>query len=344
MERVVSELANHFEKKNELDIHIILYGIKRDVFYRINDNIKIHKPDFYFDDTKRLISTIKTILFLRKKIKSLQPITVLSFGEYWNNLVLLSTIGLKIPIYIADRSTPLKDLGRVQNTLRKYLYPTAKGLILQTEKAKQIYQNKFKNLNIAVIGNPIRKIENKDSVKRENIILMVGRLINTKHHDRLIKIFAKINKPDWKLVLVGGDAKKQKNKIKLEELITKLKINKSVVLAGNQKDVEKFHLKSKIFAFTSSSEGFPNVIGEAMSAGLPVVTYDCMAGPSDMITDNEDGFLIPLFNDTMFQKKLEILMDDDALGKRMGDKALKNIKQFDSEIVSDKFLKTILNS
>lgn len=343
MERVVSELSNHFVGNEEIDVHIILYGIKRDIFYPINKNIKIHKPPFKFDNSRRIISTLKTISFLRKKIKVLKPDVVLSFGEYWNNLVLLATYGLNIPIFIADRSTPLKDLGRVQNILRKNLYPTATGLILQTEKAKQIYQKQYKSLNINVIGNPIREIEIKDSLKRENIVLMVGRLIQTKHQDRLIKIFSKINKPDWKLVIVGDNAKKQSNKEKLSKFIKKLNLKERVILAGNQKDVDKYFLKSKIFAFTSSSEGFPNVIGEAMSAGLPVVAYDCLAGPSEIISDNEDGFLISLFDDEEFQEKVEFLMNEDNLRQEMGNKAKNNIRKFETSKISDVYLKVILN-
>ncbi len=342
MERVVSELANQFVNKKGLDIHIILFGIKRNIFYKINDHINIHQPKFKFDNSKRFISTLKTINYLRKKIYKLQPDTVLSFGEYWNNIVLLATYGLNLPIYIADRSTPLKNLGKAQDTLRKYLYPTAKGLILQTNKAKEIYQKQFKELNITVIGNPIREIENTNT-KRENIILMVGRLIDTKHQDRLIKIFSKIDKQDWKLVLVGGDAKKQKNKEILTKLIKELKLVGQVILAGNQEDVESYYLKSKIFAFTSSSEGFPNVIGEAMSAGLPVVAYDCIAGPSEMIRDGQNGYLIPLFDDKIFQKKLELLMRDDKLSIKIGDKAKRNIKRFDTKLISEKFLDVLLN-
>ena len=343
MEHVMSKLANNFITNKDLYIHIIIYGIKRDIFYKLDPNIIVHKPTFEFNKKNRTVSTLKTLFFLRKKIKNLQPDTVLSFGEYWNNLVLLATLGLNIPIYIADRSTPLKNLGKFQNILRKYLYPKAQGLILQTEKAGEIYRKTFKNINISVIGNPISNINVQKNIQRENIILTVGRLIETKHIDRLIKIFSKMDPSNWKLVIVGANAKQQKTNEKLEELVKDLKLENKVIFTGNQKDVVSYYLKSKIFAFTSSSEGFPNVIAEAMSAGLPVVAYDCMAGPSEIITDNEDGFLIPLFDDTLFQKKLEFLMKDDNSRNLMGLKALENMKRFDSKTISSQFLKVILN-
>ena len=172
---------------------------------------------------------------------------------------------------------------------------------------------------------------------------MVGRLIETKHVDRLIKIFSKLKQSDWKLVIVGGNAKQQNTKEKLEQLVKYLELEDQVVFAGNQTEVTGYYLKSKIFAFTSSSEGFPNVIGEAMSAGLPVVAYDCMAGPSEIITEGEDGFLIPLFDDLLFQKKLEFLMKDENIRNQMGLNATLNSKKYSPDIISEQFLKVILN-
>ena len=343
MERVMSELVENFSRRNNYEIHLVLYGIKRDIFYELPGNIIIHKPGFQFNDKKRFISTLRTLSFLRKKIKAIEPATVLSFGEYWNNLVLLSTLGLTYPVYVSDRSQPDKSLGKLQDQLRQWLYPRATGVILQTGKAKEIYQRQFKNLNIAVIGNPIRNIENNKKIERKDQILMVGRLIKTKHQDRLIKIFSKIDKPDWKLVLVGYDHLKQTNSIDLNKLIKKLRLENRVILVGKQSDVESYYLQSKIFAFTSSSEGFPNVIGEAMSASLPVIAYDCIAGPSEMITDDVNGYLIPLFDDELFCKKLQKLMDDADLRKQLGDKGKETIRRFDKELISKKFLDFILS-
>jgi len=343
MERVMSELAVYFAKDKNIELHLILYGITREIFYTVPHNCIIHKPTFKFTNKQRLLSTLKTLSFLRKKIKEVNPVTVLSFGEYWNNFVLLATLGLKIPIYVSDRSQPDKSLGRVQDTLRKWLYPKTAGVILQTQKAKEIYLKEFKNLNINVIGNPIRRIGNTKNEVKENQILMVGRLIASKHQDRLIQIFANIKHPNWKLVLVGYDHLKQTMSERLKELIQKLQLEDSVILAGKQSDVESYYLKSKIFAFTSSSEGFPNVIGEAMSAGLPVIAYDCVAGPSEMIHDSENGYLIPLFNDTVFQEKLKYLMENEAIRDKMGMKAKKSINRFNKELICQQFLDFVMS-
>ena len=341
MERVMSELANYFSNKSNVIVHLILYGIKRDIFYTINSNIVIHTPRFKFHNHCRVVSSLKTMLFLRKKVKGINPSTILSFGEYWNSFVLLSLLGLKFPVFVSDRCQPNKNLGRIHSSLRKWLYSYAKGIIAQTEKARQIYQSEFPKSNIRTIGNPIREITSIDKPK-ENIILSVGRLIETKNHNKLIEIFAKINDSNWKLVIVGGNAQKQNNLVRLQQLVQKLRLENQVVFTGNTPNVECYYLKSKIFAFTSSSEGFPNVIGEAQSAGLPTIAFDCVAGPSDMIEDGKNGYLIPLFEYSTYENKLKELMKNEELRRNFGENAKKSVRKFSIDAVGKSFYEFIL--
>lgn len=344
MERVMSQLAINFSQRQGALVDIILIGKNRNVVYSMPDEIAIHRPPFEFNNSRRILGTVKTMLFLRKKVKELNPDTVLSFGEYWNNLVLLSLVGLTYPVFISDRSEPDKDLGMVQNVLRNRLYPFASGYIAQTAAARDVCIAKGWNTNIQVIGNPIRQIRVGDWSEKERVILSVGRLIKTKHFDQLIRMFAEIIDSKWKLVIVGGDAKKQKLSKGLEEVIRSLGIEDRVVLAGRQVDINPYYHRSSIFAFTSSSEGFPNVIGEAMSAGLPVVAYDCVAGPSDMIVDGKNGFLVPLFDRVEFKKRLKQLMNDADLRKEMGHVGREQIQKYQVDRISDQFYAFITNS
>lgn len=336
MERVMSELVNYFAAKEEYKVHLVLYGIKRDVFYTVSDNITIYRPGFAFDNSKRLISTLRTIGFLRKTIKKIKPVSVLSFGEMWNNMILLSLLGTGIPVYVSDRAQPDKSIGKLHDSLRVKLYPKAKGVIAQTSKALGIFKKMYPHSNMKVIGNPIRQIHSRN-IGRENTILMVGRLIQSKQQDVLIDIFSRLNAPDWKLVLVGYDHLKQENQKKWEALAQNLGIADRVVFAGKQEDVEHYYLTSKIFAFTSASEGFPNVIGEAMSAELPVVAFDCIAGPSDLVVDGKTGFLIPLNDKELFAQKLQLLIDNPETRETMGKNAKEFIAQFDLNYICKAF-------
>jgi glycosyltransferase involved in cell wall biosynthesis len=342
MERVMSELANQFSTYENTEIHLVLYGKNRDVFYEIPASIIMYRPAFLFEKHSRLVSTIKTLFFLRTTLKEIQADAILSFGEMWNNLVLLSSLGLRLPVFVSDRCQPDKSWGKLHDFLRKKLYPTAKGIISQTETAKQIFLKQCAHFNVKVIGNPIKRIELKKHIKREKIVLSVGRLIKSKNYDVLIALFMKVRKPGWKLIIVGDDALNQQNKVQLQSLINKNMANNFIELAGKRQNVAAYYLKSSVFAFTSSSEGFPNVIGEALSAGLPVVAFDCVAGPSEMIQDGENGFLVPLFNQDFFERKLEKLMEDDVLREKMSKKAPETMKVFSSKEVAAKFYNFIL--
>ena len=170
----------------------------------------------------------------------------------------------------------------------------------------------------------------------------MGRLIGTKHHDELIRVFARINPSGWKLVLVGGDALKQNKRSELETLIYSLKMQDSIILTGNISDVDSYYLRSKIFAFMSSSEGFPNVIGEALSAGLPIVAFDCIAGPSELIRHEINGLLIELFNYEAFEKGLIRLMQNENFRDKLSSNTMIGLEKFTPEYIGESYMQFIL--
>jgi GalNAc-alpha-(1->4)-GalNAc-alpha-(1->3)-diNAcBac-PP-undecaprenol alpha-1,4-N-acetyl-D-galactosaminyltransferase len=340
MERVMSELINYTSKNTEFEVNLVLYGSTREIFYPIPKNIKIHTPKFSFSNSFRFFNTIKTLHFLRLKIRSINPVVALSFGEYWNNFVLLSLFGLRVPLFVSDRCKPTKNLGFPNEFLRKILYPFSIGIVAQTIFAKDYYTKLFSHPNVLVIPNPVNQILSlpfSDS-GRENIVLMVGRFIETKHQDRLIKMFIELDVKDWKLVLVGYDHLQQQNLSRFKQIVDSHDANEKVIFVGKQSNVIDFYLKSKIFAFTSSSEGFPNVLGEALASGLPVVSYNCEAGPSDIIQDGYNGFLVNVFDDDSFKEKLKLLIENTLLRTQMANNAILSVQQFDSDFISKRYI------
>jgi len=333
----MSELINYSVLDPTLKIDLVLYGIRREIFYDIDARVHVHKPTFKFNNRVRFISTIRTLWYLRQAVKRISPDVILSFGEYWNNFVLLSLMGLHYPIFVSDRSQPDKGLGGFHELLRKNLYRKARGVIAQTEQAKRIYYNLYQHPNIRVIGNPIRKIQARPLVKKENIVLSVGRLISSKNFDKLINAFLDLEIKDWKLIIVGYDHLKQNNYELLDELIKRRGAESIVELVGKQEVVDQFYLRSKIFAFMSESEGFPNVIGEAMSAGLPVISYDCSAGPSEIVENGKDGFLVAVGDYEGFKSKLRLLMENPDMVVRLGENARRSISRFSLDVIGKQY-------
>jgi glycosyltransferase involved in cell wall biosynthesis len=343
MERVMSELAGYFCQKSNLEVNLILYDSNPVIFYNVPEKMVIHKPKSRFNNRLRFIYSLGRLYFLRQVVARIEPDAILSFGEYWNSFVLLALLRLKYPVFVSDRCRPDKHLGFYHQSLRRILYRRASGIIFQTLKARELFEHLEKKVPNKVIGNPIREISTNQETIKENIVLTVGRLIPSKNHDKLIKSFLKLNKSGWKLVIVGGDALKMTMMNDLKNLVRELEAEDKIVLAGNRLDVDKFYLMSRIFVTASESEGFPNVIGEAMSAGLPVVAFDCIAGPSELITDGEDGFLVPLDNYTLLEQKLTLLMNDSELRYRIGLKAMKSIKKFSVEEIGEKYYSFLMS-
>lgn len=337
-ERVMATLANQMADRSDLDVHLIVYGRSAEQFYPLSKSVNLIRPNFDFDTSIRLISTLRTLFFLRRIVRKNQYDVLLSFGERWNSFVMLACYGLKLRIFLSDRSSPNLDLGFLQSRLRSMLYPRAAGLIAQTEKYAQLARSQNLNDYVAVMPNPVLIRESAADESREDVILTVGRLIATKHHDRLIRIFASLQEQSWDLVIAGDDAQKQENRARLVELSHDLGVANRVHFVGAREDIETFYDRAKVFAFTSSSEGFPNVVAEALASGLPVISYDCNAGPSDLVHDGENGFLVDLYDDQVFRDRLIELLADNDMRLAMSANARSSVSRLSPDRIASELL------
>ncbi|MFV0221276.1 glycosyltransferase [Empedobacter falsenii] len=337
-ERVISVLANEWSKNPDCKVNLLLLT-KQEHFYQIDSRVNIIEPQKLYtkNSISKLFYTIWVFWFIRNKIYKLNPTSVLSFCERYNNIVLLALLGIKIPIFVSDRNNPSNNLGLIHEYLRKKLYKKAKGIIAQTETAKTILFNKTGNLNIKAIPNPLRELKDNNAQK-DNIILNVGRFELQKNQKELIEIFSQLElKKDWKLRIIGVGSLKSE----LEETIREKKLVDQVELLDFQKNIDEYFQQAKIFAFTSIYEGFPNALSEAMANGLASIAYDCPTGPSELIIDNKNGFLVPLHNREEYIKKLQKLLDDEILRLQISEKA-KDVKQkFSTQSISNIYLNFI---
>jgi GalNAc-alpha-(1->4)-GalNAc-alpha-(1->3)-diNAcBac-PP-undecaprenol alpha-1,4-N-acetyl-D-galactosaminyltransferase len=334
-ERAMSTIAN-YAAQNRPDLDIILVVFTRNEhFYHLEPNIKVHEPEWSFNIKRRLFYTFKTALFIRKSINTIAPYTILSFGEGWNSFVILSLLGKKFRIFVSDRCNPYLKLPLIQRNVYRFTYNFAEGIIAQSNEAKEVIFKKTLHQKIYVSGNPIRKISTNNQLIKENIILNIGRFVPTKNQIELIKIFISLNRRDWKLVFLGDG-------LLMQDCIDYVRDNHwtdSIIFPGKVRNVDEYLLRSKIFAFTSISEGFPNVLLEAMSASLPVITYNFKVGANEIVSDNRNGFVVEINDIIDYTNKLLILMDDEEMRTKFGQESVRKSEDY----ADDKICQTILD-
>ena len=216
----------------------------------------------------------------------------------------------------------------------KFYYPKYHKVVTLTEWDKA--ENWSNAKNVSVMPNPVTIRSEHTSDLMQKRIVSIGRLAEEKSYDVLIRAFATVHRrfPDWTLEIVGnGELKAQ-----LQHLIDDLQLTHHVHLSGRSSDVKKALLASSIFALSSKMEGFGLVILEAMEYGLPVVSCDCRYGPSDIITDERDGYLVPVGDEDAFAEKLCMLIENEPLRLQMGKHAKEKAGQYHIDVIKQRWI------
>ncbi|WP_179319869.1 glycosyltransferase family 4 protein [Winogradskyella helgolandensis] len=343
-ERVITNLSNSLSE--DFDVIIITF-IESDPFYTLNNSVKViscfkelSRPKSFVDSIKLNYAILKSV----SKITKNEKIDLLiGFITQANIKAVLASKLNRIPCLISERNDPLKsDIPKLWIILRKYIYPRANCLIVQTKKVKQVYEGMIKTKEMVVLPNPISselsQLRKAYNTNREKIILSVGTFNDDKRQEKIISAFHELQLRDWKLLLIGDGP----NTSKLKSLIKELNLSHKVKILPKVKNVHDYYNKASIFAFASKAEGFPNVLLEAMHFGLPSLSTDCNYGPSELINNGENGFLVPVDNQSMFVKKLGELVGNDDLKMSFSIKSKESTENFLDTYVSSSWKNLIL--
>lgn len=335
MERSLTSLANYFVSKGH-EVSVISM-FKTNVFFELDDRISIIWPAIERKKHHRLLYAILIVPYIRKSIRNIEPDVIISFGEWFNPYVILTTRFLNIPLYISDRMGPNLYLGWMLETARKLTYRYTTGIIAQTNIAAEILLMKTKAKNIKVIPNAVNVINTDISIKK-NQIVTVGRLSREKGHTILLNAISQLDQKDWTLHIVGDGPKMQE----LKDEVKQLGIEASVIFYGYLKDFSKILGESEIFVLPSYYEGFPNALVEAMSVPLACVSSDCVAGPRDIIEHGVNGLLVESGNPRVLADAISKLINDDKLRQRIAINAMKIRINLDFDKIAMRYLNFIL--
>lgn len=208
-------------------------------------------------------------------------------------------------------------------------------VVVLTEEDRS--QNWHRRGKVVAIPNPQTQKPNRKSDYSSKTVVAVGRLIAIKNFSSLLKAWVDVNNshPEWRLEIWGTGAMKQT----LAQEVELLGISQSVMLKGFTSDSLHAMSEGSIFVLTSMSEGFPLVIVEAMSVGLPVVAYNCPYGPRAIIEDGMDGFLVETNDEYTLAAKICWLIEHEDERMQMGEAANQKASQYSSDVIAERWMK-----
>lgn len=357
--KVLTNLANALSEEG-YTVEILLLMSKRDHFYPLNSNIKVHNIDTFSHWAWKICEfNVKHLRFI-PKIKNFNAyiyhIGVFLMLRNWmrknhQNYDTIISAWYKLSSFLALNKKASKktiawehvtyETGGIlfKDTLRKY-YKNLKGIVCINSPAIEHYKQYNKTYFIPnIIGEPFENQPEISLENKENLISFVGRLDREKNAIALLEIFkeSKIH-TDWKLQIIG-DGSERKN---LEQFVEKNQLQDRVIFYGTKtsEEILKLLRRSKIFGFTSLKEALGIVLVEAMFCSNAIISYNCNYGPSDIVKNNS-GFLIDVNNKEDFIQKLEMLTNSDEKLEKMMESASKEAQNWKQNEILKKWQETI---
>ena len=200
------------------------------------------------------------------------------------------------------------------------------------------------------IFNPVTTPPGQVSRLAEKRMIAVGRLEDQKNFKDLVSAWSIVAErcPDWRLEIFGEG----KLEHALRSQIARLGLTGSVILRGVVKDIASEYSNSSALLMTSLHEGFPLALVEASSFGLPLISYDCPTGPSEIIVDAGDGagnvpeatldqaagntpngYLVPVGDVRTLADRICRIASDDNLRLRLGAASKASSRRFTPETI-----------
>lgn len=334
-ERVVCEIsamyADYFQEV------VILTWIDLPQFYQIDARVRI----VCAEKESGFSSRFRQSLWVRKFVKREKPDVFLSFLMPFNMLNIVTLAFTKINVVVCERQDPSKVKTPFLRGVRNFLYHFVSRIEVQTKEGKRYFPSSLQH-KIYVIPNPNHITrEQRDyclSCPKDNRIVTVGRLIAAKNHLLLIDAFTEVyaKYPYYRLDIYGsGDLRPA-----LEEAILFSGIKEHIHLCGKTNDVPKSIASAQLFVLSSNVEGMPNSLMEAMALGIPCVATD-VSGVRDLITDKENGLIVPVGNKEALIKAILKLIESRELQKQFSNSTYSVCEKYDKYKIFNMWLEIV---
>lgn len=341
-EKVAINLA--YELSKIYSIHLI------SVFNKNNASIENKRIKKYVICNEITKSITKNLIGISQKLKKylkengIEVLIGITAGV--NGIAILATANTNIKtIYCEHSNLENKSYGK-KHELRQYFgAKKMNAIVTLTERDRNNFIKFYRisDSKVFSIPNWHTKTNNEECIYNINSkkIITVGRLEKVKGYDLLVKIAKAVRKKhkDWEWHIFGDGTLKHE----LEKSIEEEQLTDFLYLKGNVTDIIDRYNNYAMFVMTSYYEGLPLVLLEAQERLLPIIAFDCPTGPSEIIENNVNGFIVPCYDVNCMAEKICELIEHKEKRITFSKNSMKNLENFEKEKVLKKWINLIEN-
>ncbi|QDT25738.1 alpha-1,4-N-acetyl-D-galactosaminyltransferase [Gimesia panareensis] len=341
-EGVAAMMANHWAAEGDQVTLITLDSAETDTF-KLVPEVQRFALDVMHDSGnlfQAVVNNRRRVQKLRSAITESKPDVVISLTDRMNVLTLLAAGKSRYSVIVSERSDPRHHpMGRVWSFLRKRTYPLAAAVVVQTRGVADFCRTWLPATHIEVIPNAVPAprssgipVVTEEIVKARpasHVVLGMGRLSYEKGFDLLIDAFSRLaaKYPDWKLRILGEGPMRES----LQATIDQRGLQDRIELAGWVADPERALDQGDLFVLPSRYEGFPNALLQAMSRGLPCISFYCESGPADIAREGLPVGLVPAGNVSELTERMQESMLDETVRLETALQSLQVKQRFSQE-------------
>lgn len=350
-DKIIIEKANYFVRHGYEVTIVTEAQMGRPLAFPLDSSVKHIDMGLNFNEQYRHGSLRRLWIYLKLMSQYKRILSTILMKE--NADIAITTLGRSISIlpYVNDKSVKIGEAHTTKRNLRslhllecrggihKYVanfmrwkmernISHLKSLVLLTPEDANDWSS---IVETHVIPNPISLIPSVPASLNNKQVLMVGRYNDAKGYDYLIDAWAIVHHrhPDWILNVYGsGELHDQ-----VVKWISVKHLEKTIILHEPTSEIIERYLESSICVLSSRYEGFSLVIVEAMSCGVPCVSFDSPHGPRNIIRNGEDGIIVEYLNSQALADGICSLIENVKLRKELGSNARKNVIRFSEEVV-----------
>lgn len=360
LERILSNRINILAEEYGCDVYFaVLNQAQKEHAFLLSP--KIHFIDLEFNGYKaynhnfilrqlyKLRYLISETRLMQALVDSIQPDIITGFTSFPVEILLrIKTTAHVVVESHDDRDSKIWQLASIPGNFLRLRHYLIRQLYRRMQKKVDIITSLTKQdeMKWKQHGDNVVRIPNFTLFYDEHIpkhkytlnkrVIAAGRICPQKGFDLLIDAWRMVieKHPDWELLIYASDGPVWE----LQDLVSKGNVGHSVRIMPRSNNMHDVYLNADIYALSSRHEGFPLVLMEALSDGVPCVAFDCPCGPREIIVDEHNGLLVPNGNVEQFGQALCRLIENPELLRKCSLHARQSVKQFTAKEVMPQWI------